>query len=81
MDELFQRRRHHHLSMSFSNIALGLWLLSSPALFDYQNTALARSEALNGVAVMVLGILAPSKCGDGIDCARIAYIGRHSGGC
>lgn len=42
------------------NIAMGLWLLTSPMTLGYQSTAMMISDLASGVAVVVLGIFALS---------------------
>ncbi|QGX41632.1 vitamin K epoxide reductase family protein [Permianibacter aggregans] len=42
------------------NIAMGLWLLTSPMTLGYQSTAMMISDLASGVAMLVLGIFALS---------------------
>ncbi|HEV2074553.1 MAG TPA: vitamin K epoxide reductase family protein [Thermomicrobiales bacterium] len=63
-DEMIRRHRTQTLWMYFANIILGLWLLTSPAIFDYRSEQLAWSDALSGALIVALGIVAFFPRGD-----------------
>ncbi|MBX9584614.1 MAG: vitamin K epoxide reductase family protein [Gemmataceae bacterium] len=55
--------RQHHKSMlwtNFTNIVLGVWLMTSPAMFVYGSTALAWSDILSGALLVLFGTLSLS---------------------
>lgn len=64
VDQEMEQHRARMLWMYFTNILVGLWLLSSAAMFEYQDTALLWSDALSGALIMGLGILALFPRGD-----------------
>jgi uncharacterized membrane protein len=41
----------------FANIALGFWLLASPATLGYRSDAMAWSDAVSGILIILLGLL------------------------
>lgn len=51
--EMMQRHHRAMLWTNFTNIALGFWLMTSPAMFSYGSAALAWSDVVTG-AVIVL---------------------------
>jgi len=63
-DEMMRQHRETTLWMYFANIMLGLWLLTSPAVFDYRSVSLAWSDAASGALIVVLGVLALFPRGD-----------------
>lgn len=64
VDEMMQQQHVKTLWMYFANIMLGLWLLTSPAMFDYESVPLSWSDALSGAAIVALGIVALFSRGD-----------------
>lgn len=64
VDALMQQHRAKTLWMYFANIMLGMWLLVSPVMFDYRDTALAWSDILTGALVVMLGTAALYPRGD-----------------
>lgn len=64
VDRHFGERRAQTMWTYFANIALGIWLLTTPAMFDYQEQVLAWSDAVSGALVAVLGVLALYPRGD-----------------
>lgn len=62
--QMMEQHRVHTLWMYFANILLGFWLLSTPAIFEYESTPLAWNDALTGALIVVLGIVALFRRGD-----------------
>ncbi|MBM0105923.1 NAD-dependent epimerase/dehydratase family protein [Steroidobacter sp. S1-65] len=56
----FRREYHRYRWAHFSNLALAAWLIVSPPILDYARTPLAWSDALSGVALLVLASLSLS---------------------
>ncbi len=63
-DEVMREHRETTLWMYAANIALGLWLLTSPAMHDYRSPGLAWSDGISGGLIVVLGIVALFPRGD-----------------
>lgn len=57
-----QRRREHrgNLWAHFGTVGLGAWLVTSPPILGYQSTAMAVSDVVAGLLVMVFGALSLS---------------------
>ncbi len=52
-------RDHYRLLWTYMvNCILGVWLISSPHLFDYQSSALAVSDTIAGVLIIIFELLA-----------------------
>lgn len=56
----FRREYHRFRWAHFINLALAGWLIVSPPILDYARTPLAWSDALSGVALLVLASLSLS---------------------
>jgi nucleoside-diphosphate-sugar epimerase len=56
----YRDSHRQYLWAQFANIALGSWLLTSPALLDLQSRAMALSDLVAGVALMIFAGLALS---------------------
>jgi hypothetical protein len=52
-DEMMQEHHAQMLWTNFTNIALGTWLVTSPAMFSYGNVGLAWSDAASGVLIVL----------------------------
>jgi len=61
---MMREHRESMLWMYVANIALGLWLLTSPAMLDYRSSSLAWSDGISGALIVVLGIVALFPRGD-----------------
>jgi hypothetical protein len=56
--------REHHVKMlwtNFTNTALGVWLMTSPAMLVYGRTAMAWSDAVSGALVIFFALLSLSR--------------------
>lgn len=56
----FRDEHHRYLWAHFLNIALGTWLVTGPPLLDLQSRALAASDVISGVALIVFAALSLS---------------------
>ena len=56
----FREDHHRYLWVHFFNIALGSWLVTGPPLLDLQSPALAASDVISGVALIVFAALSLS---------------------
>ena len=75
VDELFEQNRVHYLWMYFANVGLGMWLLASPAMVDYQDTWLLWSDLLSGVLIAALGIVALNRGSNTLGRWGICFVG------
>ncbi len=59
-DDYLHRQHHSFLWAAPFNIFAGTWLVTAPALIDYENAALAWSDGLSGLLVIGLSFLSLS---------------------
>lgn len=63
LEDYYARYRADHDRFRWAhmfNAALGLWLITSPAVMDYGGAAMMWSDALSGILLLVFGLLSTS---------------------
>jgi nucleoside-diphosphate-sugar epimerase/uncharacterized membrane protein len=56
----FRTEHARFLWAHFFNVAIGCWLLVAPFVLGYESTAMARSDVVAGIAVLILALLSLS---------------------
>ena len=59
-ETIFREEHHRFLWAHFLNIALGTWLVTGPPVLDLQSRALATSDVISGLALIVFAALSLS---------------------
>jgi hypothetical protein len=57
LQELVARQNYKYLWTYGANCILGLWLITTPHLFDYKSSALVMSDTISGIAVILIEML------------------------
>lgn len=57
-EQMLQEEHRKMLWTHLVNVALGVWLITSPVTFGYQKTGMIWSDATSGALLVIFGLLA-----------------------